>query len=78
MRKALPKIAKLAVKLANGEEIGTPKDEGYIARGIRVNYFHEDRGSKRAVDMLVKKIKVNHLKLNTQCQTLIELTQVKL
>lgn len=57
MRKALPKIAKLAVKLANGEEIGTPKDEGYIARGIRVNYFHEDRGSKRAVDMLVKKIK---------------------
>lgn len=57
MRKALPKIAKLASKLAKGEEIGSPAEEGYMARGIRVNYFHEDRGSKRAVDMLIKKIK---------------------
>ena len=57
MRKALPKMAKLAKKLANGEEIGSPAEEGYIARGVRVNYFAEDRGSKRAVDMLIKKIK---------------------
>lgn len=57
MRKALPKLAKLAVKLGKGEEILSPKEEGYLERGIRVNYFHEERGSKRAVDMLIKKIK---------------------
>lgn len=57
MRKALPKMAKFAHKLANGEKLGSPKEEGYIEQGLRVNFFHEDRGSKRAVDMLLKKIK---------------------
>lgn len=56
MRKAIPAITKLAVKLGKGEEIGSPEEEGYIRRGIRVNYFAEERGSKRAVDMLIKKI----------------------
>ena len=57
MRKVLPKLANLAAKLAKGEEILSPAEDGYIAKGVRVNYFHEDRGSKRAVDMLIKKIK---------------------
>ncbi len=57
MRKALPKIASLATKLAKGEEIGSPEEDGYIQKGVRVNYFAEERGSKRAVDMLIKKIK---------------------
>ncbi|KRQ88026.1 Glycine reductase complex component B subunit gamma [Caloramator mitchellensis] len=57
MREAVPKMAALALKLAKGEEIGTPDVEGYIERGIRKNYFADVRGSKRAVDMLVKKIK---------------------
>jgi glycine reductase len=57
MRKSLPKMAKLAAKLAKGEEILSPAEEGYLPRGIRVNYLHEERGSKRAVDMLIKKIK---------------------
>lgn len=57
MRKALPKLAKFAAKLGRGEEILSPKEEGYIPRGVRVNFFHEDTGSKRAVDMLIKKIK---------------------
>lgn len=57
MRDALPKIANLAAKLAKGEEIGLPDAEGYIERGIRKNFFAEERGSKRAVDMLVKKLK---------------------
>jgi len=57
MRKALPKMVKFAQKLAKGEKIGSPKEEGYIERGIRVNFFHEEKGSKRAVDMLLKKIK---------------------
>lgn len=57
MRKALPKMAKLGKKLALGEEILGPKEESYIERGIRVNYFSDVRGSERAVNMLVKKIK---------------------
>ena len=57
MRTALPAIAKLGLKLAKGETIGLPSEEGYIERGIRKNYFAEQRGSKRAVDMLVKKLK---------------------
>ena len=57
MRQALPAIAKLALKLAKGEEILLPSEEGYIERGIRKNYFADKRGSKRAVDLLVKKLK---------------------
>ncbi|MEG2058105.1 MAG: glycine/betaine/sarcosine/D-proline family reductase selenoprotein B, partial [Romboutsia sp.] len=57
MRDALPKIAKLATKLMKNELIGSPAEEGYIERGIRKNYFATERGSKRAVDMLVKKLK---------------------
>ena len=57
IRDAAPKMAALALKLAKGEEIGSPEEEGYIERGIRKNYFATERGSKRAVEMLVKKIK---------------------
>jgi len=56
MRKAIPQIAKLVVKLGRGEEMGTPAEEGYMERGVRKNVFHDERGSKRAVDMLVKKL----------------------
>lgn len=54
MRKAIPKIAKLGLKLAKGKVVGPPEEEGYLVRGIRTNYFHEKRGSERGVDMLVK------------------------
>lgn len=37
--------------------MGSPAEEGYLARGIRKNVFHEQRGSARAVDMLLKKLK---------------------
>ncbi len=57
MRKALPALVKLAKKLVKGEKILSPAEEGYIPRGVRVNYFHNERGSKRAAEMLVKKIK---------------------
>lgn len=56
MRKAVPPMAKLALKLAKGEEVGTAAEEGYLAQGIRKNFFEEKRGSARAVDMLVKKL----------------------
>lgn len=57
MKNAVPKLKKLADKLVKGEEILSPAEDGYIERGIRVNYFNDIRGSARAVDMLVKKIK---------------------
>lgn len=56
MRKAVAPMAKLAIRLGNGEEIGSPEEEGYHKRGIRKNFFDTERGSKRAVDMLIKKI----------------------
>ena len=57
MRDAVNKMAPLALKLAKGEEIGTPDEEHYHARGIRKNFFADKRGSARAVDMLIKKLK---------------------
>ena len=57
MRQAIPAMSKLGLKLAKGEEIGSPAEEGYIPRGVRKNVFREERGSKRAVNMLVAKLK---------------------
>ncbi len=57
MRDAVKKMVPLALKLAKGEEIGSPEEDNYMSRGIRKNYFAEKRGSARAVDMLVKKLK---------------------
>jgi len=57
MRTAVPAIANLVKKLVAGEELQDPKTEGYISRGVRQNYFHAERGSKRAVDMLLARIR---------------------
>ena len=56
MRDAVKKMAPLALKLARGEEIGASCVEGYMPNGIRKNFFETKRGSKRAVDMLLKKL----------------------
>lgn len=56
LRKCLPKIANLIKKMATGEEILGPSIEGYLERGIRVNYFAEKRGATRGMDMLIKKM----------------------
>ena len=56
MKDAMPAIAKLALKIAKGEEIGSAAEEGYIPRGVRVPLWEKERGAKRAVDMLVKKL----------------------
>lgn len=56
MRTAIPKMAALALKLARKEEIDSPETEGYIPRGVRRNYFVDECGAKRAVDMLVSKL----------------------
>lgn len=56
MRNAMPLMAALLKKKIDGEEVLGPKEEGYLERGIRVNYFNERRGSERAIDLLLKKI----------------------
>ncbi len=56
MRRVVPILKNLIVKMTTGQEILGPKEEGYIERGIRVNYFNERRGSERAVELLVNKI----------------------
>lgn len=56
LRKAMPSFSKLIKKLATGEEVLGPAEEGYHERGIRVNYFAEERGSARAIKELVKKM----------------------
>ena len=56
MRKAAPVMAKLALKLMKGEKLGASCEDGYMPNGVRVNFFEKERGSKRAVDMLLKKL----------------------
>ena len=56
MRKAAPTMAALAMKIMKGEKLGASCEEGYMPNGIRVNFFEKERGAKRAVDMLVKKL----------------------
>ncbi len=56
MRKAAPVMAKLSVKLMKGEKLGASVEEGYMNQGVRVNFFDSERGSKRAVKMLLAKL----------------------
>lgn len=57
LRKAMPSMAGLLLKLLKGEEMGTPEEEGYLPKGIRKNRFVEEVGAERAVKMLVKKLR---------------------
>lgn len=56
MKKVVPKMVTLIGKMTTGQEVLGPKEEGYLERGIRVNYFHEKRGSERAIEVLLKKV----------------------
>ena len=56
MRDAVAMMAPLALKLAKGEKLGSSKEENYMPNGVRVNFFEEHRGAKRAVDMMVLKL----------------------
>jgi betaine reductase len=57
MRKALPVMANIVKKIALGIELGPPEEEGYIPQGIRKTVFSDKRGSQRAVEMLIKRLK---------------------
>ncbi|MBP2019431.1 glycine reductase [Symbiobacterium terraclitae] len=54
MRTAVPAMAALVKRLAAGLE---PEPGTYLERGLRVNEFVAERGSARAVAMLVQKLK---------------------
>jgi len=56
MKTAAPAMAKLLLKLLKGEALGTPKQEGYIERGVRKNKFYEKLAAERCVDMFVAKL----------------------
>jgi glycine reductase len=57
MKDAARNMVALAMKLARGEPLGSPKEEGYIPKGFRRNTFTTERGATRAVEMLLQKIK---------------------
>lgn len=57
MRHAMPKVARLVKKLVTGEDVLSPAEEGYIERGVRVNYFADQNGAARGVAMLLKKLR---------------------
>ena len=57
MREVVTKMAALAHKLADGQKIGGPVEEGYIPRGILKDAFVEKTSAERLVDMLQSKVK---------------------
>ena len=57
MRDALPRVAALAARLAAGEPLGGPAEEGYLPRGLRRNELCESTGAARAVEMLLAKLR---------------------
>lgn len=54
--KQLDAMAKLALKLARGEEMGPADAEGYIPRGIRKAGLRDEPGAVRAVSMLAARL----------------------
>lgn len=57
MRDAVAPMARLGLKLARGEELGSPAQEGYLPSGKRRNVFVQDTAAKRSVGMLLKKVR---------------------
>lgn len=56
MRGAVKSMTSFALKYASGEKIGASCEDGYMNTGVRVNFFEKERGSKRAVKMLLAKL----------------------
>jgi glycine reductase complex component B subunit gamma len=56
MADALAAMARLALRLMRGEELGAPEVEGYLPRGLKQNLFHEAPAADRAVAMLLDKL----------------------
>ncbi len=57
MADAVKSMARLALKMADGEDLGPAADEGYMPRGIRRAGVRDTPAASRAVDMILSKIK---------------------
>jgi glycine reductase complex component B subunit gamma len=57
MRDALASMMRLAKKLVTKESIGSPRDEGYLPRGLIRDQFVEKTAAVRLVDMLMAKVR---------------------
>jgi glycine reductase len=57
MANAVDSMARLALKLANGEDLGPAIDEGYMPRGIRRSGLRDQPAADRAVDMILSKVR---------------------
>lgn len=57
MRNALPDMANIAVKLLKNQELASPSEDNYIPQGRRKTVFSDKRGSLRAVEMLISRLK---------------------
>ncbi len=57
MREAVAPMAKLALKLARRDKIGTPAEEGYLPSGKRMNTFATQTAAHRATQLLLKKVR---------------------
>jgi glycine reductase len=60
LRKAVPTMASLALKLLRGETPGLPSEEGTLPQGRRRNLFRDACGAERAAEMLVRKLRGEH------------------
>lgn len=56
MKKVLPILSNLSLKLAKKENIGPARLEGYLPTGYRYNEYHDKTGAKRTVEILLKKL----------------------
>ncbi len=56
MRRVVPVMANLGLKLVRRQELGASIEEGYLPNGIRKNFFDQKRGSLRAIEMLLNKL----------------------
>lgn len=57
IKDAVPLMSGLLLKMLSGEPLGSPKEEGYFERGVRVNVFHHRTGAERAIEMLISKMR---------------------
>jgi glycine reductase complex component B subunit gamma len=56
MRQASETMVRLALKLCDGQELGSPDEDGYIPTGRRVHLQAKKNAAERAVDMLLSKV----------------------
>jgi glycine reductase complex component B subunit gamma len=56
MRAVLPRMAGIATRLAAGETLGSPEEEGYLPRGLRRNRILEHSGAERSIELILAKL----------------------